>query len=1509
MEHINLFNKGMNKDLSKVLVQPDTYLHAENLSLVTELGLSSGILRNIKGNKLLFDIPSCSNVSSVTKGGNGTGTVTVFLGITFTVNFASNDWARILANAINSDAVLIASGFKAAYTSTRVVVWGTLSQSNTLLQSNIALVGTGDAIIDNNYSPFVTSPKLIGWGVIRDTIILFTTEETSAAPTNSQGQIWKLEYDKIFYEPTLTLLYNNTINFSVVNPIANPGRFVGNFETPAVQKIYWTDNYNPPRTINITDPNTFALEPRMLDSVPDRISGNGVIQEILQSGGNLPVGTYQAAYRLKKNSGAKTAFYIPDNPLPITLYNDVVDRLSLTQGAVINSTTISSKQLKYTFYNLDTSFQNIEVALIYRQTDTSSPDIKVLIDEPIPSSGEFTCVISGNEAVVTPLSLEEFVQESLNFETVKTIASKNNYLFYGNVKYSDFDIDFDSRVYRFNSSGDTYETINTSIPDTWGVPKTADAINPNQDYNGTNPYIYQIDGTTIGGSGPRISYRFVEPDLTSQYKILLDNTVDANNVTAGPTHYNTARQSSVIDLGNDTEAYNNRPVVSTFADFRSPYIQAALKGYLRDEVYSFGIVFYSKKGEPSYVHWIGDIRIPHTYVQYNLLYPTTLRDGRDLYGFPMGIEFTVDTTGFEDLIDGYSIVRCERTTNDKTILGQGLMLNAVFGPGDVTYLLSDGMNINISDYDIHPSIGSFYSPDFSFLNLPSFRSNDSLNFVGLLGANQAMVKRDSNSNIAAGNITDALLYTKVLKNYEFIATASPVTAQQINYTLSTTLGVDGATARGTNAAFRFMPGNIDVSPTSYENSSSLRNRSMNNKLLAFQAFAPFFQFSNANAGWAITDEVENGDNTLQTNNKYRAYLMNYKRVNTDQYGGNTYSARSLREYISTGHIRRINNSLINTDMVFGGDTYVCLYDAVTHFPNRWDYSFQSSIGSSIVIDHAIWDDISNAPNPFGDFTDWGYWQSRIIPVETSVNINWRRNPNISVPNMDTLYGGYPGGTSTTGGTLRLDTYEDFSLETGYFLENNIVKFVPEAIGLPLNNKFDVRILRSSAKINGELTDSWGIFKEDDYIDVDTAQGELNNLIVHQDRLLSFQDRGISLVAVNDRALTQDTTGNQITLGTSAVLSRYDYISKEIGSRHQFGFTQSHDAIFFFDINTKNIYKLSGNSPLAITVAKGTQSYVSNNLNGLIQTNDNPYLRRGVTATYDFRYNEAIFTFKDTIGESESKFIYVGTNGSGDYYFNNRNGLPVWAINNQEVLITYTNGFGQVINEIGVITVSGGNQITVSIQDSNLNLFPIDSSLTISELVEKSFTLAYNDFIDGFTSFYSFTPSVYVNDKRNIFSPSETRNDLWIHDKFDYCNFYGVVYPSKLSLIVNPYPTETKVFDNYELTSESVNVLNQNVPDDTINTIRVYDDYQNSDFRDMSDVSKRKERTWNISLLRNRVLYTTNPTDIFTDLSPTDISFAERMRDKYLVVDMIYDNTDNNRLQLHTFKTHYRKSAR
>ena len=54
MEHINTFSGGMNKDLAKTLFKEGTYIHAENFTLITDTGLSTGSLRCSNGNQ--FDL-------------------------------------------------------------------------------------------------------------------------------------------------------------------------------------------------------------------------------------------------------------------------------------------------------------------------------------------------------------------------------------------------------------------------------------------------------------------------------------------------------------------------------------------------------------------------------------------------------------------------------------------------------------------------------------------------------------------------------------------------------------------------------------------------------------------------------------------------------------------------------------------------------------------------------------------------------------------------------------------------------------------------------------------------------------------------------------------------------------------------------------------------------------------------------------------------------------------------------------------------------------------------------------------------------------------------------------------------------------------------------------------------------------------------------------------------------------------------------------------------------------
>ena len=140
------------------------------------------------------------------------------------------------------------------------------------------------------------------------------------------------------------------------------------------------------------------------------------------------------------------------------------------------------------------------------------------------------------------------------------------------------------------------------------------------------------------------------------------------------------------------------------------------------------------------------------------------------------------------------------------------------------------------------------------------------------------------------------------------------------------------------------------------------------------------------------------------------------------------------------------------------------------------------------------------------------------------------------------------------------------------------------------------------------------------------------------------------------------------------------------------------------------------------------------------------------------------------------------------------------------------------------------------------------------------------------------------------------DSVWIHHIGEYGRFYGEVYPSRISLIVNPHPPETKVFDNIEWHSEIIAeglLADTNILDETFTSFDFSNDYQNAQFTTLIIDSnaiggiKRRERTWRMAV-RGR---------------------AERFRDKYLRIDIEYTNDDDRKLILHFLKTVYRISFR
>ena len=107
------------------------------------------------------------------------------------------------------------------------------------------------------------------------------------------------------------------------------------------------------------------------------------------------------------------------------------------------------------------------------------------------------------------------------------------------------------------------------------------------------------------------------------------------------------------------------PEYSRQMNYADPYIDANFRGYQRDEIYRFGIVFYNNKSLPSNVSWIGDIRMPNAH-EYPIFFA-----GENLVGKALGLQFEVTNVPEEAV--AYEIVRCKRTIDDRTVLMQGVI--------------------------------------------------------------------------------------------------------------------------------------------------------------------------------------------------------------------------------------------------------------------------------------------------------------------------------------------------------------------------------------------------------------------------------------------------------------------------------------------------------------------------------------------------------------------------------------------------------------------------------------------------------------------------------------------------------------------------------------------------------------------------------------------------------------------------------------------------------------------
>lgn len=1479
----------MNSDALKVSPgQKEFYNHALNGRIISELGSSSFAFENVKGNQLSVEIPGVSNTISITTD-DASGLLAAATEFTFeytnseatytlTVLSTDPEWPALpfttsetlyiwLADRINEWAASVSIAVIAVPSQSELLVYSSGGYDTVTLDLSADADWTYDAaglgadVEYTNYSlPIQASDlKIIGQATTRDGWIIFTTDSAAVTPI-SLGQLWRIVIDDVTLAATITLLYNDFVNFSTKYPIQALTRY----ENSATYKVYWTDNYNYLRVFNFADSTNFTLRPDQLNTFPSFDFQPGILDRVVL-GGALEIGVYQLAYKLKRNNGIESSVSRPSNVVPIYRRPDS-DPFYLIQGEdyPVGTANPTSKRIVWTVPGVDRSFDYLEPIVIKRVNYTSTATVYLLDAIPI-STDDLTVDYSGLENA-EEISLEEYLLQSLNyFDTCKTISTSNNMLFAGNVRTGNrMDLDYDARAYRFLYLTDTtYTTIDLLDPDYWGVDPDLFVANPHSteqaewlDFHWkTDRYKYQRNNTTIGGEGPNISYRFVS-------QALVEDKNGMNFATNGQSAVNPGATVLGQNVLNDY-TYN---IDNAIPNMKSAYHAGLYRGYKRGETYRFGIVFFDKRGNPGYVKHIDDITFPRIYEDQDeaggtvganrLTYPVVTEiSSTELHVNQLGIEFTVNIPpAISEQITGFSIVRVKRKAQDHTVLANGIIApiwnpppfdsQAVWDlnfhpigqtPGDPSYSQTANQAM-VNDQEIKDGF-LYYSPELLFSNSTEitggivYKNGDviysdhyytassstkdtetgSFNFFGVNKLYQGFGEISTNASIniapfqPTGSSTPYSYYKDISSLTNVVReTGDPFSGPVYIW----------QTGQPVTTGFKNMSFTIDLGNTPVITGVGARTNliGLNGRVL-YNTFNGW-RFYGDNTGWSA---------------KWNADIM---RFNPDQYGGLTNEAVSLNEFISTGHYQRVeasNTAQSITAEVYGGDT----------FANVWSFTklHGQYAGASTVV-----------------ATDRSVGFTYIVPVESSINTHLRHETHYNRMGMS-----LPGVTGLDPGT---GDHEDFTYNSVYSCENDVYKYFakPSDSTFQEINEYDNRVYASEIKVNGELTDAWSIFRQGNHIDLDGVYGPINNLVQYQNNLVAFQNRAICVLNVSPKFFISDTTGlEEAKLGQGKPLDGYNYISTEIGCRHQWGITKGNyvgqEAIFFYDIEKNKLFRFAQGQALApISDLKGLNAYLRANVRGDILSADNPIEAMGITCAYDYRFNEAWFTF-------------------------------------------HMNRIPQVLEG----TISGLEE----------------------ESQAHAFTLSYSEPIQAFNSFYSFTPHIYLGSPSRILSNDPLNpNLLYMHHYGEYANFYGIQYPTTIKFTSNEGPTIRKALYSIGFIGEVIDSEGVNIGDDTWSRIRITTDYQNTDWVELTPGTNvaRRERMWHLNGFRNQV-YTANanifdPGNMLSSLPTTDPrqAYPDRLRDMYFTIELEYDNivdgtTHNRKIILPYVKTIYNQSPR
>lgn len=213
----------------------------------------------------------------------------------------------------------------------------------------------------------------IGTAVINSKLVVFTTgNNTEEKATSGKDYIYILTFNDDNQTMTCKLFFNGNLNFSTKYPLET----LVSYEAEHIQKIYWTDNRNQPRLVNIASDK--ELNDYSFDFVPVVDLNEKITVTKKNSGGGIfAPGVIQYAFTyINKHRQQSNIIYTT----PLYYLNHK------NSGASPESKVSCSFNIK--IENADKNFEYIRIYSIQRTSLNSDVIVKYLDDIPTDSKTE-----------------------------------------------------------------------------------------------------------------------------------------------------------------------------------------------------------------------------------------------------------------------------------------------------------------------------------------------------------------------------------------------------------------------------------------------------------------------------------------------------------------------------------------------------------------------------------------------------------------------------------------------------------------------------------------------------------------------------------------------------------------------------------------------------------------------------------------------------------------------------------------------------------------------------------------------------------------------------------------------------------------------------------------------------------------------------------------------------------------------------------------------------------------